>query len=97
MTRWQLIKSMTKLARELITETKEAGEWRGTPKQRSLALIRQYWAINDCTQCDTHPEQSCSHKIFALIQRQGIAIASITLFMAAMGGRDTYGWRKGGI
>jgi hypothetical protein len=97
MTRWQLIKQMSTVARRLRRELIHKGDWRGSPKTRFLAAIRQYWATNRCTQCETHPELSCSHRVYNTVERYGFTIAITLLLWGSVGPRDDYGWRRGGV
>lgn len=93
--RWT--KELPQLTRQLIRETREEGQFHGSLKKRALAVIRQYWATNSCTQCDTDPTGSASHKIYALIERFGVILAAILVLGNYASARDTYGWRHGGI
>lgn len=97
MARRRWTKELPQLTRRLVRETREEGQFHGSLKRRALAIIRQYWVTNSCTQCDTDPTRSASHKIYSLIERFGVILAAIVVLGNFVSARDTYGWRRGGI
>ena len=69
-------------------ELKEDGLWKGTARQKLLALCDWYWAVNQCSVCSMTPQQSFSHKVASATRRWG-ALAGVTTMLGLMISRTT--------